>query len=251
MKSKALRAGTAAVTLAVKTLTLATMAHVVDVEDRVVAPRPVPGERVRRGYLALASSFTFWLARAEAERIRFGPITLLEFGEPEVEEHGVRWPIRGGLLAARAGGWLEIRWRDGQLTGRLHGYAPWLPGPIYRLTQLPVHHAVTRLTLLQLRGRDPLPGERAGRRSITLAAAVDLALCAALARGAPRKRGLAMAGIYVGYHLAAWTLAGRTLGGALFGWRLVSVDGSPVTAPQALVRLLAGDQPAGTAAVRE
>jgi len=227
------------------------MAQVVDVEDRVAAPRPVPGARMRRGYLPLASSFTLWLARAESGRIRFGPITLVEFGEPELDEHGVRWPIRGGLLAARAGGWLEIRWRDGQLSGRLHGYAPWLPGPLYRLTQLPVHHAVTRLTLLQLRGRDPLPGERASLRSLTLAAAVDLALCAVLARAAPRRRGLALAGIYAGYHLAAWTLAGRTLGAALFGWRLVAIDGSRVTAPQALVRLLAGDGPAGSAAIRE
>jgi hypothetical protein len=227
------------------------MAHVVDVEDRVRAPRSVPGERMRRGYLPVASSFTLWLASSEAGRIRFGPLTLLEFGEPEVEEHGVRWPIRGGLLAARAGGWLRIRWRDGELSSRLHGYAPWLPRPIYWLTQLPVHHAVTRLTLLQLRGRDPLPGEPPGRRNLTLAAALDLALCAALARAAPRRRGLALAGVYAGYHLAAWTLAGRTVGGALFGWRLVSVDGSRVTAAQALVRLLAGDQPAGTAPVRE
>ena len=211
------------------------MAHVVDVEDRVRAPRPVPGEQIGRGFLTLTSSYMLGLARVDAGRL---------------DEHGVRWPIRGGLLAARAGGDLEVRWREGELAGRLHGYAPWLPLPLYRLTQLPFHHAVTRLTLLQLRGRDPLPGEPAGLRSLGLGAALDLALCAALARGAGRRRVLALAGVYAGYHLAAWTLAGRTLGGGLCGWRVVAVDGSSVTAPQALVRLLAGGRASGTAAVR-
>src|SRR5947207_3413989 len=118
------------------------MAYVVDVEDRVRAPRPVPGERIRRGFLTLSSGYTLGLARAEPTRVRLGPLTLLEFGDPELTEHGVRWPIRGGLLAARAGGWLEVRWQDGELAGRLHGYEPWLPQPLYRLTQRPFHHAV-------------------------------------------------------------------------------------------------------------
>ncbi len=237
--------------LAVKTLTLATMAQVVDLEDRVGAPRPVPAERMRRGFLPLASSYTLWLTQAGQWRVRLGPLTLIEFGEPEADQHGVSWPIQGGRLAARAGGRLALRWQDGELKGRLEDYAPRLPGPLYRVTQLPFHHAVMRLTLLQLRGRDPLPGEPAGRRSRTLAAAVDLALCAALARTAGRRRGLALAGLYAGYHLAAWSVAGKTLGGALFGLRLLSVDGSRLTPPQALVRLLAGDQAAGAAVIRE
>ena len=41
------------------------------------------------------------------------------------------------------------------------------------------------------------------------------------------------------WFLAAWSLAGRTLGGAVLGLRVVSVDGGPVSPPQALVRLLA------------
>jgi hypothetical protein len=228
------------------------MAHVVDLENRVGAPRPVPADRLREGFLPVTTRYTLGLVQPGQWRLRFGPLTLLEFGDPEAGEHGVCWPIRGGLLAARAGGRVQIRWLDGELRGRVEDYAPRLPGPLYRLTQLPFHHAVMRLTLLQLRGRDPLPGEPAGRRSRSLAAAVDLALCTALASRAGHRRRLAVAAaLYATYNLAAWSLAGKTLGGALFGLRVLSVDGSRITPPQALVRLLAGDQAAGTAVIRD
>jgi uncharacterized RDD family membrane protein YckC len=41
------------------------------------------------------------------------------------------------------------------------------------------------------------------------------------------------------YHLGAWSLGGRTVGGRLFRQRVIAVDGSPPTFGQALVRLAA------------
>jgi len=46
-------------------------------------------------------------------------------------------------------------------------------------------------------------------------------------------------GIATVYHVAGWSISGRTLGGMLMGQRLVSVDGSRPTLGQALVRLAA------------
>jgi hypothetical protein len=227
------------------------MAQVVDVEDSVRAPRPVPAARLRTGFLALTSRYTGGLVRGTPWRFRLGPLDLITFGDPDESANAVRWPVTGGALTARPGGWVGFEWEGGELRGHLAGWAPRLPLPLYRVTQLLVHHAVTRLTLLQLRGRDPLPGEPAGQRSRVLAAGVDLALCVAVARAARRRRWKALAGVYAGYHVAAWALAGRTAGGALFGTRLLAVDGSRATLAQALVRLLAGDAAAGTAVVRD
>jgi hypothetical protein len=226
------------------------MAQVVDVHDSVRAPHPVPVPRLRSGFLPLTSRYTAWLVRGTPWRFSIGPVSLITFGEPETTATGVRWPITGGLLSARPGGGVGFEWVDGELRGSVEGWEPRLPLPLYEVTQLLIHHAVMRLTLLQLRGRDPLPGEPAGQRSRVLAAATDLALCAAVASLARRRRWTALAGVYAGYHAAAWTLAGTTAGGALFGTRLLAVDGSRVTLPQALVRLLAGDAAAGTAVVR-
>jgi uncharacterized RDD family membrane protein YckC len=56
---------------------------------------------------------------------------------------------------------------------------------------------------------------------------------------ARRKRIPALIGIAAGYHIACWTLSGRTLGGAVMKQRVVAVDGSRVSSGQALVRLVA------------
>jgi uncharacterized RDD family membrane protein YckC len=45
-------------------------------------------------------------------------------------------------------------------------------------------------------------------------------------------------GIAAGYHLACWTISGRTIGGALMKQRAVSVDGSGLDIGQAIVRLV-------------
>ena len=105
---------------------------------------------------------------------------------------------------------------------------------------------MTRLALLQLRGREPLPGAPAEPRARLAAAALDLALCAAVSR----RRIRAFPAVWAAYHLVAWSLAGQTVGGALCGVCLRSVDGSRATPAQALVRLLAGDRAAGTALIK-
>ena len=175
-----------------------------------------------------------------AWRIAIGALTLHEFGDPEPTGHGWTWKIGRGLLGARAGGTLSYEWRQGELKATVDGYWPALPRPIYRATQLRLHHLVTRLFLLQLRGRVPPAGIPGGPAQRLAAAAVDLAICAAATLLVPRGRRLrAFAPLAAGYHLAAWSLAGQTLGGRVLGLRVVSVDGGPVSPAQALVRLLA------------
>jgi uncharacterized RDD family membrane protein YckC len=91
-----------------------------------------------------------------------------------------------------------------------------------------------------MRGRVPPPGIPAGPAQRLAAAAVDVTFCAGASLLLPRRwrlRGLPA--ILTGYHLAAWSLAGQTLGGRVLGLRLVSLDGSRVSAAQALVRLAA------------
>ena len=222
------------------------MPQVVDVEDVVAAPLPVPVERLREGFLAVTARYTLGLVRASGWRLRLGPLTLLDFGEPRTSPAGVAWPIRGGLLAAGPGGDLEVAWEAGRLRGGVRGYRPRVPRALYDLTQRPFHRSVTRLVLLQLRGREPLPGALAEPRARLAAAALDLALCAAVSR----RRIRAFPAVWAAYHLVAWSLAGQTLGGALCGMRVRSVDGSRATPAQALVRLLAGDRAAGTALIK-
>jgi hypothetical protein len=222
------------------------MPHVVDVEDAVAAPLPVPVERLREGFLAVTARYTLGLVRATAWRLRLGPLTLLDFGEPRTSGSGVAWPIRGGLLASGPGGDLEVAWEAGRLRGGVRGYRPLLPRTLYELTQRPFHRSVTRLVLLQLRGREPLPGVPAEPRARLAAAALDLALCAAVSR----RRARAFPAVWAAYQVVAWSLAGQTLGGALCAVRVRSVDGSRATPAQALVRLVAGDRAAGTATVR-
>jgi uncharacterized RDD family membrane protein YckC len=55
--------------------------------------------------------------------------------------------------------------------------------------------------------------------------------------GRRRPRLPMLLGIAAGYHLACWSLSGVTLGGAVMRQRVVAVDGSKVSAGQALVRL--------------
>src|SRR5205807_876169 len=94
-------------------------------------------------------------------RLVFGPITLLSFGPPQQDGSGISWPIEGGVLAAVPGGRWRLRWDSGELTALVDGYRPLLPRPLYELLQVPVHHLTTRLFLLGLRGRRPLPGRPA------------------------------------------------------------------------------------------
>jgi len=151
----------------------------------------------------------------------------------------VQWPIEGGLLARSAGGHLRIELVYGRLVESVDGYRPMLPRSIYRLTQVPVHHLLTRLHLLRVRGRVPEPGPAAGRSRRLAAAAIDIAICtsmAAVIARRPRRLPLLL-GIAAGYHVACWGTSGVTIGGAVMKQRVVAVDGSRVSVGQAIVRL--------------
>jgi hypothetical protein len=182
---------------------------------------------------------TLGLFRIQAWSIGLGPLTLLEFSAPHCQGHRCWWEIRGGLLAARPGGRLSVGWDQGQLWSSVTGYHPRLPAAAYRLTQLPVHVGLTRLMLLDVRGRRPPPGLPASPSARLAAAAIDLALCGA-AGGWLGRRGRPWLGIGLAaaYHVGFWRL-GATPGGWLLGLRVLAVDGARPTVAQAVVRLLA------------
>jgi len=207
---------------------------------RVHAPVDPGSDDLRDAFFAEVRGLTLGTVRGEHWRLRLGPLTLLAFGEPVFDGRAWTWPITGGLLARGPGGTLRYGWRDGVLVGEVDGYLPRLPALAYRLTQVPVHRVVTRRFLLGLRGRTPAPGPPAGPAQRLLTATLDLALCAAVAAAVSRRRRLrTFAAVAAGYHVACWSLGGRTIAGLLTGQRLVSVDGSAVAPWQALVRLAA------------
>jgi len=210
----------------------------VHLETRVAAPIPPEPARLQ-GFFGLLVRRTPGPIRWEPWRLRLGPLTLLRFGPPAPTAQGWRWPIDGGLLARRPGGWIEVGWGEGALVCTVHGYRPRLPRPLYALGQRPVHDLLTRLALLDLRGRTPPPGPPAEPVLRLLTAALDLGLCAGLTRLLPRRRLFAFVALASLYHLGFWGAAGRTPAGWLTGQHLVSVDGSRVGTTQALIRLLA------------
>jgi hypothetical protein len=206
----------------------------------VRAPVETGRERMHDAFFADVRRLTLGIVRGERWRLRLGPLTLLAFGEPTFDGRAWAWPITGGLLARRPGGTLRYGWRDGELVAEVDGYQPRLPALVYRLTQVPAHRVLTRRFLLGLRGRTPAPGPPAGPAQRLLTATLDLALCGGIAAAVSRRHRLrAFAAIAAGYHVACWSLGGRTLAGLLTGQRLVSVDGSAVAPWQALVRLAA------------
>jgi RDD family len=208
-------------------------------EDRVASPVEPDSDRLRDSFFRGIRALTLGFVHGERWRISLGPLTLHEFGEPESTPYGWRWRIGRGLLGACPGGTLSYEWRAGELTATVDGYWPALPSPLYRATQLPLHHLVTRLFLLQMRGRVPPPGSPGGAAQRLAAAALDLVLCGGATLLVPRGRRLrAFPIVAVGYHLTAWSLTGETLGGRLLGLRVVSIDGGPVSPAQAVVRLL-------------
>jgi uncharacterized RDD family membrane protein YckC len=101
-----------------------------------------------------------------------------------------------------------------------------------------VHLLFMRLYLLRLRGREPAPGTRATSSERFDAAAVDVALCLTLARLFGWRRLRRTVAIAAVYHVACWSIAGRTFGGLVMGQRVVAVDGSRLTPAQALFRLV-------------
>jgi hypothetical protein len=207
------------------------------IDDEVAASNQVSGEVLCEAYLASIRALTFGLIREHDGSLWLGPIELMRFGTARISESAVEWPIAGGRLAGEPGGSLRVKREPGRISVAVEGYRPALPWPVYRLTQLPVHHLMVRLFMLGVRGRVPPPGRPAARSDRNRAAAIDIGLCATLAVLTGRRHRIArFAGIAVGYHVACWSLTGRTLGGLALNHRVVSVDGSRLSVAQALLR---------------
>ncbi|MHB8613353.1 MAG: RDD family protein [Candidatus Dormibacteraceae bacterium] len=197
------------------------------------------GRELRDGYLRDIQELTLGLVRAHGNSLYVGPLELLRFGTARVTESGVEWPIEAGLLVRAPGGHLRFEVAGNQVVASVDGYRPLLPLPIYALTQLPVHRLMTRLYLLRVRGREPAPGVPANRDNRMRAAAVDAALCLTLSRVAGRQTRLrTLLGLAAVYHVACWSISGRTLGGLVQRQRVVAVDGSQPTVTQSVVRLV-------------
>lgn len=211
----------------------------VAVDVSVGSARAVPGSLLRDAYLEDIRRLTLGLVHAKEGSLYIGPVELLRFGPARVTRDAVEWPIEGGILARDPGGHFRIESDQGRLVASVEGYRPLLPLPLYAVTQLPVHRMITRLFLLRIRGREPAPGVPARSQERMRAAAVDLAFCATLAglTGKRRKLGVLL-GIAAGYHVACWTISGRTLGGLVMGQRVVSIDGARPSVGQSAVRLL-------------
>lgn len=211
----------------------------VTVEDSVTSSTSLSGDLLRTTFLPSITTVTLGLIRMRNRSLCLGPIRLITFGPPRMSSSSVSWPIEGGVLVASAGGRFSIESARGELTTRLDGYHPMLPRSIYEATQLRLHHGLVRVQLLRLAGLPPPPAQ-SGPASRVAAGAIDAAVCAGLALVfARRRRVRAFTGIAIGYHLACWTVSGRTLGGRVMKQRVVSIDGSRLSLIQAALRLAA------------
>jgi hypothetical protein len=212
----------------------------VSVEDSVASSRPVTGRELREGFFSDMATLTLGLVSQRGSSLFLGPLEIFRFGRAKTTRSSVELPIEGGLAVGDSGGQLRIQAATGRLTASVEAYRPWLPRPLYVVTQLPFHHLVMRLHLLRQRGRLPSPGVPVAPTRRAAAAAIDIGLFALVALVAGRRRRVAaVAGIAAGYHVACWSISGRTVGGMITKQRVVSVDGSRVSAGQAVIRLLA------------
>ncbi len=167
-----------------------------------------------------------------------GPINLLRLGRPAVTRSAVDWPIEGGLLTRAPGGHWRIQASGGRVEASVTGYIPRLPKPLYLVSHLQVHLLFTRLFLLGLRGRDPLPAAVASPPDRIRAASVDAAFCLTLTRLTGRRTWRSLLAIAAVYHVACWSTSGQTLGGMVLRQRVVSVDGSRLIPAQSLLRFV-------------
>lgn len=212
--------------------------------DQVRAPIEPPREALRDGYFSASARALFGLVRFTHNRYHAGPLTLFRFGTPRFEDPAWAFPIEGGLLARRPGGEVRVGWSGGRLYCSLDGFEPRLPRLLFGVTQLPFHREISRIALLQIRGRVPSPGIPAEPWRRLLAGAVDVAAATSLAVTCGPRRGGAGT-IFLGTALlATQTLipaltGGVTPGGWVAGTRVTSVDGSPAHAAQLLLRVAA------------
>jgi len=212
----------------------------VTLEDSVASSRPVTGAELRDSFFSDMTTMMLGLVRSRGSSLFLGPLEIFRFGGAKTTRLSVELPIEGGLLVGDRGGSLRIQRGKGRLTASVQGYRPRLPRPLYEVTQLPFHHFVMRLHLLRERGRLPMPGVPVAPTRRVAAAAIDVGLFALVALVAGKRRRTAgLAVIAAGYHVACWSISGRTVGGMITRQRVVSIDGSRVSAGQAVVRLLA------------
>lgn len=210
----------------------------VSIEESVAMPRAVTGEELRGAFLEDIQRLTLGMVQVRGSSLYFGPLELLRFGSPTVTRTAVEWLIEGGITTRMPGGSWRIESAGGRLIASVEGYRPSLPLPLYAVTQLPIHHLITRLHLMRVRGREPVPGIAATSQDRMRAGAVDIAFCATLAGVIGKRRRIRMlVGIAVAYHVTCWSISGRTLGGLVMRQRVVAVDGSKPSIGQSVVRL--------------
>ena len=209
----------------------------VSARSAVQVSHAVTGAKLRDSYVEAIRTLTFGLARFRGTSIVIGPLTLLRFGPPKLTRNAVEWPIEGGLLARRGGGRWRLHATGGRVEATVEGYTPRLPRPLYSVTHLQVHQLFTRLYLLRLRGREPAPGAPAPSTDRFRAGTVDVAFCLMLAGFNGRRRLRRTLFVVAGYHVACWSISGRTLGGLVMRERVVAVDGSRLTPAQSVFRL--------------
>lgn len=196
-------------------------------------PRAPAPQRLRDHYLSATEKYTLGLVRFRRGAFRLAGVPLIRLAPPIPTASGWRYALAGGLLVRGDGGSLEIGWREGRLWSEVRDYRPLLPWPLFSVTQLLLHHFLSRMVLLQLRGRVPAVAAPAAPPARLAAGAIDLLVCLGLAGGRPAR----LVPAAVGYHLAAWRFGGQTIGGALLRQRVRAVDGSPLTLAQAMVRM--------------
>ncbi|HKC20826.1 MAG TPA: RDD family protein [Candidatus Dormibacteraeota bacterium] len=208
----------------------------VSTSDSVAVDSPLSGAALRDSYAEAVGALTLGLARWRENAVRVGPLVMLRFGEPQVGPNFVEWPIEGGLLAHRGGHW-RIEAKDGKVEATAEHHRPAIPRPIYDATHLQLHQLLTHLYLLRVRGASPSPGADCPPEDRFRAAAVDVAFCLTLTGLTGRRRTRRALLIAAAYHVACWSLTGRTLGGLVMRERVVAIDGSRPTVTQSMFRL--------------
>ena len=215
-----------------------------NVTDQVRAPVSPAPDALRDGYFSGSSRALFGLVRFTDNRFHAGPLTLFRFGAPQLRDGAWVFPIEGGLLARRPGGEVRVGWGEGQLSCSLEGYEPRLPEALFRFSQLPFHRELSRIALLQIRGRTPSAGIPAEPWRRLLAGVLDAAAATAITIVWAPRGAAARAAYWWGALLATQTLVpaltgGVTPGGWVAGTRVTAIDGGPAHAAQLLVRAAA------------
>jgi hypothetical protein len=197
----------------------------------------VAGAKLRDAYAEAVRELTFGVGRFIDNAVKIGPITLLRFGPPKLTRYAVDWPIEGGLLAGSKGGSWRVQSSRGIVEATVTAYRPLLPRALYSVSHQHVHQLFTRLYLLRLRGPDPPPGAITQEPDRFRAGTIDAALCVAIAGFTGRRRMRRALVIAAVYHVACWSILGRTFSGVVMRQRVVAWDGSKPTPAQALFRL--------------